>query len=51
MVDKNTVRTYRINQVFRFVFSEKTNHISYVRNMFWATILNKYHEKKDNMFW
>ena len=59
MVAQNTVRTYRINQVFRFVegtwlprrgqnqffFSEKTYFISNVRNMLLSTILYKYHAK------
>ena len=57
MVAQNTVRTYGVNQVFRFVkgirllrkyrqirlFSEKTYFTSNVRNMFWTTILYKYH--------
>ena len=58
MVAQNTVRTYGVNQVFPFVediwlhrksrqiqfFSGKTNFTTYVRNMFWAAILYKYHD-------
>ena len=29
-----------------FFFSEKTYYTSYVRNMVWSTILNKYHGRK-----
>ena len=55
MVAHVTIRTFGVNHEFRFVegfgyikkvvkpFSEKTYFISCVRNMFWATILNKYH--------
>ena len=58
MVAQNAVRTYEFNLVFRFVeyiytyiervvksdyFSVKTYFTSNVRNMFWATILYKYH--------
>ena len=57
MVVQNTVRTYGVIQVFRFVegirlqpesrqihfLFEKTISTSYVRNMFWATIIYKYH--------
>ena len=56
MVANFTKRAYGVNQVFWFVkfgyiervvksdfFSEKTYFTSFVRNMFWATILYKYH--------
>ena len=57
MVAQNTLRTYGVHQKIRLVegiwlhrnirqilfFSEKTYLTSYVRNMFWATILYKYH--------
>ena len=56
MVAQNTVRKFEVNKVFLFFdgicyiegvvkldcFSEKTYFTSYVRNMFWATILYKY---------
>ena len=52
MVAHFTMRTYGVNHEFRFVTSkesgqirfvpEKTYFTSYVRNMFWATILYKY---------
>ena len=58
------MRTYWVNQIFRFVegiwlnrksqqirlFSKKAYFISYVRNMFWATILYKYHEYNMYIF-
>ena len=58
MVAQNTVLTYGVKPGFRFVegigyiervvkfcffFSEKTSFTAYVRYMFWATILYKYH--------
>ena len=63
MVAQNTVRTYGVNQVFRYVnaklhrksrqirfyfFLEKTYFTSYVRNMFRATILYKYHGQDES---
>ena len=58
MVADSTMRTYGVNQEYRFVggiwlhrksrqirfFSEITYFPSYVRNMFWATILYKYYD-------
>ena len=55
------MRTYEVNQVFRYVegiwlngksrrilfFLEKAYFTSYVRNMLRATILCKYHEKSN----
>ena len=55
MVAQNTVRTYEVDQAFRFFegiwlhrksrqirnFSENTYFTSFVRNMFWATFLYK----------
>ena len=41
MVAQNTVRTYGVNKAFRFV--EGILLHGYVRNMFLATILYKYH--------
>ena len=57
MVAHFTMRTYVVNQAFRFYkafgfiedssnpifFSQKTYFASYVRNMFWATNLNQFH--------
>ena len=59
MVAHFTIRTYGVNQEFRyvesvclhrksrqirFIFRRKPFFTSYVRNMFWATILFKYHD-------
>ena len=59
MVDQTTLRTYGVNQVFRFVkgiwlhrkslqsrffFLGKDLFYFYVRNFFWATFLYKYHK-------
>ena len=54
MVAQNTVRTYGINQVFRFVEGiwlrrkscQIRNFTSYVRNKILATMLYKYHDLK-----
>ena len=39
---------HRKSRQIRFLFSEKTYFTSYLRNMFWATILYKYHENNPD---